>query len=147
VKVHWLFPGKDICDGLRIIESDGDTEVMRQFASKMNNFVLYIDHHYQMQHMEKIPGERLPEMYKDLPKADEVDLADGGSDADFDLGNGTDDSEEDLDFVDSGNEVEDGDDDLFMDSVDEQATRTVKKSKKAAGSRLQNKLVVVNDAP
>jgi hypothetical protein len=49
--------------------------------------------------------------------------------------------------VDSGNEVEDGDDDLFMDSVGEQATRIVKKSKKAAGSRLQNKLVVVNDAP
>jgi hypothetical protein len=77
-------PGKDICDGLRIIESDGDTEVMRQFAGKMNNFVLYIDHHYQVQHVEKIPGERLPDMYKDLPKADEVDLADGGSDADFD---------------------------------------------------------------
>jgi hypothetical protein len=34
--------------------------------------------------VEKIPGERLLDMYKDLPKADEVDLAEGGSDADFD---------------------------------------------------------------
>ena len=173
LRVHWLLPGKNIWDGLRIISNDGDTEVMRQFAGKMKNFVLYIDHHYQglppedivmnpvsdlpkvlsprkVQHVDKIPGERLPDIYKDLPKADEiceVDLDDGGSEGEFYWGSGSDDSEEDPDCVDSGNEVEDGDDDLFMDNVVEPAIRTVKKSKKAAGSRSQNSMVVVNDAP
>jgi len=107
LKVYWLLPGKDISDGLRIISSDLDTKVMREFADKTMNFVLYIYHHYQglppedivlnpvaalpkvlspmkVHYVEKIPGKRLPDMYKDLPKADavsEVDLADGGSDA------------------------------------------------------------------
>jgi hypothetical protein len=84
-----------------------DSKVTRDFADKMMNFVLYIDHHYQglppedivinpvaalpkvlspmkVHYVEKIPGERLLDMYKDLPKADaacEVDLADGGFDA------------------------------------------------------------------
>lgn len=45
--VYWLLPGKGIHDGLRIISSDAETEIMRDFAHKMVNFILYIDHRYQ----------------------------------------------------------------------------------------------------
>lgn len=109
MKVYWLLPGKDWSDGLRIISSDADTEVMREFANKISNFVLYIDHDFQghppkdivinpvaalpkvlcpmkVQHVEKIPGERLLDMYNDLPIVEdicEVDLDDGGSKAEF----------------------------------------------------------------
>jgi hypothetical protein len=38
--------------------------------------------------------------------------------------------------VDTDNEVEDGDDDLFMDTVVQEVGRTARKNKKAAGSRL-----------
>jgi hypothetical protein len=38
--------------------------------------------------------------------------------------------------VDTDNEVEDGDDDLFMDTVVQEVGRIARKNKKAAGSRL-----------
>lgn len=47
--------------------------------------------------------------------------------------------------MDTDNEVEDGDDDLFMDTMVQEVGRTARKSKKAAGSRLQKPKAVVND--
>lgn len=45
LKVYWLLPGKDLSDGLRIVASDKETEVMNSVAKKVQNFVLYFDHH------------------------------------------------------------------------------------------------------
>lgn len=47
--------------------------------------------------------------------------------------------------MDTNNEVEDGDDDLFRTNVDDASARTVKKSKKAAESKQkQSKAVPTN---
>ena len=43
VKVYWLLPSKQLHDGLRIIESDADTLVMKQIVGRVNNFMLYLD--------------------------------------------------------------------------------------------------------
>ncbi|KAL6662111.1 hypothetical protein ACP70R_001495 [Stipagrostis hirtigluma subsp. patula] len=115
----------NISDGLRIISSDEDTSIMRQVAYKVKNLVLYFDHHNHIgSNWEDIvidPVAELPKVLNpikmsavekragDKPKSDEAHLHDSDSD----------DSEDDPEFVDSDNEIEDGDDDLFVDNVDE----------------------------
>jgi hypothetical protein len=51
-------------------------------------------------------------------------------------------------FMDSDNDVEDGDDDLFIDHLDEDVAQETltKKSKKAAGSRLGKALAIVRQS-
>jgi hypothetical protein len=44
VKVYWLLLGKDLVDGLRIIASDSDTNVMCSIADRVKDMVVYIDH-------------------------------------------------------------------------------------------------------
>lgn len=50
--------------------------------------------------------------------------------------------------MDSDNDVEDGDDDLYMDRLDENVTEQdlVKKSKKAAGSRLEKATTTIRQS-
>jgi hypothetical protein len=43
VKVQWLLPKPDLSTGSRIIDSDGETNIMKQVAYKVKNFVLYFD--------------------------------------------------------------------------------------------------------
>jgi len=45
LRVYWLLPGKNLSDGLRIVDCDDDTIVMNQVAHRFNSFVLYFDHH------------------------------------------------------------------------------------------------------
>ena len=44
LKIYWLLPGKEIADGLRIIVSDSDTNVMAAVVDRFINLVVYFDH-------------------------------------------------------------------------------------------------------
>ena len=44
LKVHWLLPGKTLVDGLHLIVSDTDTNVMATCAEDVKNLVVYFDH-------------------------------------------------------------------------------------------------------
>lgn len=44
MKNYWLLPGKDLADGLRIILSDSDTNVMMSVVDRIKNLVVYLDH-------------------------------------------------------------------------------------------------------
>ena len=41
LKVYWLLPGKELSDGLRILASDEDTQMMRAVSDKVKNIVLF----------------------------------------------------------------------------------------------------------
>lgn len=93
VKVYWLLPGKDLFDGLRIIDSDADTNVMCSILDRVEDMVVYIDHEdivasgpwdvvvanpqaelpkvfspTKVQFVEKKSHEHLPDFYKNLDK-------------------------------------------------------------------------------
>jgi len=152
-----LLPRKEIHKGLRVIETDGDTIVMASVVDRVKNIVLYFDHDNhigglpqedivinpvadlpkvfsptKVQHMGRVDKE-LPEFYNNLERQEEP----------IDTAAATDDSEEDLDFVDTDNKVDDGDDDLFVDNVDEEVLEEDnRRNKKAAGSRLRKAAAV-----
>lgn len=44
LKVYWLLAGKELIDGLRIVESDDDTIMMASVVDRVKNLVLYFDH-------------------------------------------------------------------------------------------------------
>ncbi|XP_015690620.1 uncharacterized protein LOC107303877 [Oryza brachyantha] len=44
LKIYWLLPGKTLVDGLRLILSDADTNVMAKCAEDVKNLVVYFDH-------------------------------------------------------------------------------------------------------
>ncbi|CAO2142725.1 unnamed protein product [Urochloa humidicola] len=104
LKVCWLLPDKELSDGLRIIESDQDTQAMRAIVDKVKTFVLFFDHDWHEEPKVDVEPEEI----------------------------------DDPEFMDSDNDIQDGDDDLFVDHLDEDVTEQslAKKSKKAAGSRL-----------
>ena len=117
-------------DGLRIIESNDDTLVMKQIVGRVNNFVLYLDQYNQIgnnniwddvvinpvadlpkvvspvkvTYVDKNPREKLSDFYTQLSRKEE----DQGVDT------------EGSDYDDSDYDFEDGDDDLFVDNVDEE---------------------------
>ena len=43
VTVYWLLPEMVLPTGLRIVDSDAETAIMKQVAYKIKNFVLYFD--------------------------------------------------------------------------------------------------------
>ncbi|XP_066398983.1 uncharacterized protein [Miscanthus floridulus] len=123
---------------------------MASMVDRVKNIVLYFDHDNhigglphedivinpivdlpkvfnptKVQHMGRV-DEELPEFYNNLERQEEP----------IDTAATTDDSEEDLDFVDTDNKVDDGDDDLFVDNVDEEVLEDNRRNKKATGSRL-----------
>ena len=44
LKIHWLLPGKTLADGLRLIVSDTDTNVMATCAEDVKNLIVYFVH-------------------------------------------------------------------------------------------------------
>lgn len=148
LKTYWLLPGKTISDGLRIISTDNDTNVMVSVVDRVKDLVIFLDHDDNIDGInwddivanpitslpkvnreEKGAGEKLPDFYSNLnSKMDDVPAEELEVEDDSD----------DPDFVDSDYEIEDGDDDLFMDNVDGEVTEeAIRKSKKAAGSKLK----------
>ena len=41
LRIYWLLPRLSLGDGLRIVQSDSETVVMKQITHKVKNFVLY----------------------------------------------------------------------------------------------------------
>ena len=89
--------GKELADGLRIILTEGDTNVMCSVVDRLKNMPVYIDHEdtlarisrddvvsnpisqlpkvfspAKVQHIEVQQSERLPNFYKDRKKAKEA---------------------------------------------------------------------------
>ena len=134
IQFYWLLPGKDLSDGLRIIATDQDTNVMVSVVHKVRNLLVYADHHGSMDSVtwddivvntvnqlpkvlspqkvlyEKNPAEKLPVFYTDVNKG-RVDQAGPSQELD-------------------------GDDDLLEDAVDLEVPE-VKGNKKAKGSQLK----------
>lgn len=44
IKFYWLLPGRTLADGLRIIASNHDTNVMALVIEKCKTLVVYVDH-------------------------------------------------------------------------------------------------------
>lgn len=155
LKIYWLLPRQTIQEGLRIIESDRDTNVMSGLVHRIKNFVVYFDHEdiiggvwddiveqpvidlpkvlspVKVTYVEKKAGEKLPVFYTNLGKQKVQQCAsdgDGGGDS-------NDTGVEDDDFVDTDYEMEDGDADLFENYEDGHVQ--LKDNKKAKGSALK----------
>jgi hypothetical protein len=101
VKVHWLLPEMDLGTGLRIIDSDGDALIMKKFAYKVKNYVLYFDEYNSL---DDSAWEDIVLNPKKVAPERDADVGNEGSDKD-DITDG--------EFVDSDYEVVD-DDDLFF---------------------------------
>ena len=138
LRIYWLLPRLSLGDGLRIVQSDSETVVMKQITHKVKNFVLYFDHNNlvaknsddvvldpiavlpkvvspsKVTHIDKTEGEKLPAFYSNLKRRedDAYDKVSGGETESED--------EEDSDFVDSDYEVSDDDFDLYVDNVEEE---------------------------
>lgn len=190
LKIYWLLPGKDISDGLRVVVSDTDTNVMASMVEKFRTLVVYIDHDDKVAGIDwddiiDNPGTPLPKVISpnkvncvekiigESSKQQEGNLKEQSSrqqqgsrqqqsnlkehnnreqqedDCDEeDSGTESDDSDEE--FYDSDYELDDGDDDLFVDYVDENVIdegvakgKKILKGKKARGSRLKGNLAIV----
>ena len=150
IQFYWLLLGKNLSDGLRIIATDQNANVMVSVVHKVRNLLVYANHHGSMDSVtwddivvnpvnqlpkvlspqkvlyEKNPAEKLPVFYTDVNKG-RVDQAGPSQELDGD---------EEEEFVDSDYDIGDGDDDLLEDAVDLEVPE-VKGNKKAKGSQLK----------
>lgn len=147
LKIYWLLPGKDIADGLRIIISDTDTNVMASVVDKFRNLVVYFDHDDSCSSF--VWDDIVEKSVADLPKQqsnnnlvreEDQSSKKGSIEEDSRSDSGSDESDED--FLDSDYELNDGDDDLFSDHVDGEKAA---KGKKAKASRLKGDVVHANN--
>ncbi|CAD6221385.1 unnamed protein product [Miscanthus lutarioriparius] len=111
VEVYWLLPEMVVPTGLRIVDSDADTQIMNQFAYKIKNFVMYFDIYNSFdKDIVLNPIGTLPKMLSPRKVPPERD----------DVGNNNNsDNDGSIDgyFLDSDYEVDD--DSLFYDNVDD----------------------------
>jgi len=129
LKFYWLLPQKTLADGLRLVDCDNDTIVMANMVDMFKTLQMYVDHDgpvadntwddivlNPLAELPKVlsprktiyqdpkPGEKLPVFYTNLEKGVVQQCEDDGS-------------SEDEYFIDSDNEVLEGDEDLFEDLV------------------------------
>jgi len=160
-KFYWLLPQKTIADGLRLIESDRDTIVMANMVDWFKTLIVYLDQDgfedntwddivlnpvaelpkvlspRKINYQNPKSGEKLPVFYADLDKG--VVGWSGGQ--------GTSESTyEDEDFIDSDNEVLEGDEESFEDLVYSVVDQK-KSNKKARGSQPKGVEIVVAAVP
>jgi hypothetical protein len=114
--VYRLLPEMDVGTGLRIVDLDAETIVMKQIAYKVSKFVLYLDIHnsFDDKAWEDIvvnPISTLPKVLSPRKTTQRHD-DDGNNISDND-------GSTDGDFVDSDYEIDVEDDDLFWDNVDD----------------------------
>jgi hypothetical protein len=112
VEVYWLLPEMVVPIGLRIVDSDAETQFMKQFAYKIKTFVLYFDIYKSFDKAWEdgtVPKVLVLSPRKVSPERDDV----GNNN------NSDNDGSIDGDFLDSDYEVDDDDDDIFYDNVDD----------------------------
>ncbi|CAN6304667.1 unnamed protein product [Urochloa humidicola] len=144
MQIYWLLPGKEIADGLRVIISDSDTNVMVSVVDRIKNLVVYFDHDdmiagldflddivlnpiaelpkvlspRKMQSLPENLDEKLPQFYSDLPRSSTGRVPAEACDDEDGSNSDSDSNSEDSDFVDSDYEIAAEDDDLFTNNVD-----------------------------
>ena len=166
LKVFWLLPTKTLADGLRLVCTDSDTNVIASVVDRVKNLVIYFDHEdslvtmewddvianpaadlpkvispKKVNHIPKKDGEKLPNLYSNLESSyhqSSSKKAQRTKNENSDSGS-TDSDVDYEDFLDSDYEWSDGDDDLFADFVDADVDDqgAAKRGKKAKGSRLK----------
>ena len=97
VTVYRLLPEMVLPTGLRIVDSDAETAIMKQVAYKINNFVLYFDIYNSFKAF-------ISEAVRHDDEGSNISDIDGSVDGEF---------------VDSEYEVDAEDDDLFWENVDD----------------------------
>uniref|UniRef100_A0A8R7QA95 Transposase MuDR plant domain-containing protein n=1 Tax=Triticum urartu TaxID=4572 RepID=A0A8R7QA95_TRIUA len=158
VELYWLLPGKHLHDGLRIIQSDADTLMMSVVVPKFQYFQLYVDQKYLLDDIYVIGSPTLPMVLSPRTEINVSIFCDdaaspnsrrrckvkavkgnlqncfspntkGSGDKDKDDSDDSDSNYGD-NLVDSDNEFDKDDDDLFAEWVDENY-EDVKGKKKA----------------
>lgn len=141
IKFYWLLPWKTLVDGLRVIASDHDTNVMASVSEKNKTSVMYVDHvpnreeyewddvvanpvadlpkvlsPHKVVYVQTKANEKLPVFYTDLKKG-RVEQGGSSVEPEEDGGEQSEDGSgqfgDDEDFVDSDNEIDDEDEDCL----------------------------------
>lgn len=155
LKVFWLLPSLDFPDGLRLVVSEKDTAIMASLVDRVKTLVIYFDHEAMTTGADwddvvANPIASLPRVvspckgqskHTSNEERDDGHEGDSSSDENSSVHEG-DSSNDDCDFEDSDYDLE-GDDDLFVDNVDDHVTdegaargkKIGKGSKRAAAAR------------
>ena len=101
-----MLPELDLSTGLRIIDSDGETNIMKQVAYKVKNFVLYFDQYDLLagnmwEDIVVNPIESLPKVLSPRKVPAGIHVDEGTKYYDNE-------GSSDVDFVDSDYELDDG---------------------------------------
>jgi hypothetical protein len=139
--VYWLLPGRDLTDGLVLIEKQSDIRPMIEASKTENQLVLFIDHTNFIQRLrgdvyerarigQTKPDNNCPsEVHMGGPSEEDRNasvsptvVASSSSSAQIPendrMQSEDSDDSDDFEFIDSDFDAAEGDDDLFADNVD-----------------------------